>query len=93
MNYQMDLGIVLMSSCGKDICCCDREDSETCFEDERSNAVIYLYIELTPAKNISSVRCSWQNLAQHPVLLGFPTEVCKSCGDLMFQDSAGLGPI
>lgn len=30
MNFQVHLGIVLMSSCGKDICCHDREDSETC---------------------------------------------------------------
>lgn len=56
MDYSVALGIVLMSNCDKDICCCDREDSETSFEDKHSNAVsIYVYIELTPAKNISSV--------------------------------------
>lgn len=92
-NYQMDLGIVLMLSCGSNICCHDREDSDTCFEDEHSNALVCLYIELTSAKNVNSVWCSWQKFAQHPVLLGFPTEVCKACGDLMFQDCAGLGPI
>lgn len=75
MIFQMDFGIVLVSSCGKDICCCDREDSESCFEDEHSSAVIYLYRELTSAKNVSSLWCLWQNLAQDPVLLGFPTEV------------------
>lgn len=63
------------------------------FEDKHNNAVIYLYIDLTPAENVSFVWCSWQDLAQHLVLLGFPTEVWKACGDLVFQDCAGLGPI
>lgn len=39
MNYSKAFGIVLVSNCGKDICCCDREDSETSFEDKHSNAV------------------------------------------------------
>lgn len=41
----MNLEIVLILSCGKDICCHDREDSETYFEDERCNAVINLSVE------------------------------------------------
>lgn len=39
MDFSMALGIVLMSNCGKDTCCCDREDSETSFEDKCSNSV------------------------------------------------------
>lgn len=41
----MNLEIVLIFSCGKDVCGHDREDSETCFEDEYSNAVINLSVE------------------------------------------------
>lgn len=45
MDYSMALGIVLMSNCSKDICCCDREDSKTSFEDKHSSALsTYTYI-------------------------------------------------
>lgn len=66
MNYQMDLGIVLMSSCDKDICCHDRENSETCFEDEHSNAVCHLPIYRT------------DSCQEHKLCLMFLAESCSA---------------